>query len=67
MKWCPRNPKWAASLLETIGPRGALKELLQCETVQEELKRRGHNLEEFGIKETPKEVKEEIKEEIREE
>jgi len=64
-KWCPRNPKWAASLLEAIGPRGALKELLQCETVQEELKRRGHNLqEEFGIEETPKEeIKEEIKEE----
>jgi len=60
-KWCPTNPKWGASLLETIGPVGKLAQLLECETIREELKRRGHDLkEEFGIEERSPSTEEEL-------
>ena len=54
-EFCPTKPKWGASMLELLGPRGKLKGLLDCPTVLEELKRRGHDLEkEFGIREEVK-------------
>jgi len=52
-EFCPTRPKWGASMIESIGPRGKLAGLLDCSTVREELKKRGHNLEkEFGVKES---------------
>lgn len=50
-KFCPTRPAWGASMLELLGPRGKLKGLLDCSSVIEELKRRGHDVgKEFGVK-----------------
>jgi len=53
-KFCPRDPRWAIKMLERIGPRGKLKEYLECENVQKALIEKGYDLKkDFGVEPLP--------------
>jgi len=48
---CPVDLRWVLGMLRTIGPRGKLREYIQCPEVREKLLRMGYTPEDLGLRE----------------